>query len=460
MRHQADTLRLPIELGPVSSDEYDPIPPSPAVREAARRSLVAASDHARRTGLSRRDFLRSTAGAALTLFCLNACTREAAIPGPTGPGGGYAVPPEATIDRETATATLDGDEFVFDVQSHLLEYDTSEPLPRSWFGAHFPQAACGENDPRACYTVEHYLELLFLQSDTTMAVLSAVPIAPRDDHPLSIEVMERARGLTDRLCGAGRLLVHGQAHPTIGPLDTVLAGMADLARSHPIAAWKIYTHVPGTPWRLDDANPDVPQVGNAFVEQAKRLGIPRICVHKGVSGGDEWASPADVGPAARTHPEVDFIVYHSGWEPGVREGPYTPQSRNRGVSRLITSLLDNGLGPGGNVYAELGTTWFNLMRNPTEAAHVIGKLLAHLGEDNIMWGTDSIWYGAPQQQIIAFRTFEISPEFQERYGYPPLTPAIKRKILGGNASRVYGVDPATVRCAFDRADLDEIRSTT
>jgi hypothetical protein len=38
------------------------------------------------------------------------------------------------------------------------------------------------------------------------------------------------------------------------------------------------------------------------------------------------------------------------------------------------------------------------------AAHGIGKLLAHLGEDNVLWGTDSIWYGSPQDQIQAFRT--------------------------------------------------------
>src|SRR5690606_32694716 len=63
-----------------------------------------------------------------------------------------------------------------------------------------------------------------------------------------------------------------------------------------------------------------------------------------------------------------------------------------------------------------------------------------LGEDRILWGTDAIWFGSPQDQIQAFRAFEITPEFQERYGYPALTPERKAKIFGLNAARVYGVD--------------------
>jgi hypothetical protein len=93
------------------------------------------------------------------------------------------------------------------------------------------------------------------------------------------------------------------------------------------------------------------------------------------------------------------------------------------------------------------------MGSPDQAAHVLGKLLVAVGEDNILWGTDSIWYGSPQDQIQAFRAFEISAEFQERFGYPPLTPDVKRKILGGNAARLYGVDPAEAACAFSHDEL-------
>ena len=62
-----------------------------------------------------------------------------------------------------------------------------------------------------------------------------------------------------------------------------------------------------------------------------------------------------------------------------------------------------GIGPNENVYAELGSTWWYVMRYPTQAAHVLGKLLKHVGEDNVVWGTDCLFYGSPQDQIQAFR---------------------------------------------------------
>jgi hypothetical protein len=99
------------------------------------------------------------------------------------------------------------------------------------------------------------------------------------------------------------------------------------------------------------------------------------------------------------------------------------------------------------------------MRDPTQAAHVLGKLLRYVGEDNVLWGTDCIFYGSPQDQIQAFRAFRISPELQERYGYPALTPLRKAKILGLNGARVYGVEPKKRRYRFTRRELEDIRRT-
>ena len=115
-----------------------------------------------------------------------------------------------------------------------------------------------------------------------------------------------------------------------------------------------------------------------------------------------------------------------------------------GVDRLVQSVADAGIGPGGNVYAELGSTWFLMLRRPREAAHVLGKLLRALGPDRILWGTDSVWYGSPQPLIDAFRAFCIPESMQERYGYPALTRAAKERILGLNARVVYDVDDDTV----------------
>jgi predicted TIM-barrel fold metal-dependent hydrolase len=169
-------------------------------------------------------------------------------------------------------------------------------------------------------------------------------------------------------------------------------------------------------------------------------------------------APDDVGPAAKAYPDIDFVIYHSGYESGQIDGPYAGETAHLGVNRLIKSVLDNGLGPGSNVYAELGSTWFMLLSRPDDAAHVLGKLLLHLGEDNIIWGTDSIWYGPTQPVLDAFRAFQIPDAMCEQFGYPKITAQAKRKILAGNAARLYGVDLAALAASAGGDDLSWTRA--
>ena len=89
---------------------------------------------------------------------------------------------------------------------------------------------------------------------------------------------------------------------------------------------------------------------------------------------------------------------------------------------------------------------------------MLGKLLTRVGEDRVLWGTDAIWYGSPQPQIMAFRAFQITPEFQERFGYPALTDEIKRKVFGLNAARCSGLDPDATTCAIDPSLLATARA--
>jgi uncharacterized protein len=155
---------------------------------------------------------------------------------------------------------------------------------------------------------------------------------------------------------------------------------------------------------------------------------------------EEFGRCADVGRAAALYPDMNFIIYHSGYEAGTTEGAYDPANATRGVDTLIKSVENNGIARNANVYAELGSTWRFVMRDPTTAAHLLGKLLKHIGEDNVLWGTDSIWYGSPQDQIQGFRSFQIAPALIEAHGYPELTPSLKQKVFGLNGARVYRVD--------------------
>jgi hypothetical protein len=458
---------LPIKLGPCSNAEYDPEPTLPPVlTETIRRAREACEANARRVGMTRREFLLSICGAATTLLVLDACAREAHRADPSRstsePGGGYAIPGDATMDPEPAHRVIGGEEFVFDIQGHLLEYDLNPVLNGQDFWTRFPQQHCGEDDPRVCYSIDHFLELMFLRSDTSMLVLSALPIYPQGS-PLSPRIMDETRRIAEGLCRDDRVLLHAQALPNVGQPEAALDAMEATARRYPVVAWKTFTHFPhvfegdGNAWWLDDHDPSLPRVGERFIRKAVELGLPTICTHKGFGGGTPYASPRDVGPAARRHPDVNFVVYHSGFEAGVVEGPYTAATANVGVNRLIASLRRAGVRPNQNVYAELGSTWWYVMRYPTQAAHVLGKLLRYVGEDNVVWGTDCLFYGSPQDQIQALRSFHISEEFQERYGYPKLTKQIKAKILGLNGARLYGVEPITTGCEFTRHELEQVR---
>jgi len=466
-QREPDDSGIPIAFHPLSNGEYAPPPRSELIHETARRVLDTADTNARRVGVSRRDFLRTSAGMALTLATLAACSKQqSASTGPdpttgtTGrPGGTFTLPPESTIESSVATTSLApaasttasavgaSADFVMDVQTHLLEY---APGSVTAVDIGFIQASCGP-DASQCMGIDAWLDLVLAASDTTVTVISAIPTVA-DPDPLSIEVMERARRAADEVGCSDRVLIQGHATPTLGALPAALEAMADVAANHDIAAWKAYTHE-GPPWRLDD------ETGTAFCNQVRTLGQSIICVHKGL--GPAAASPSDVGPAAALHPDLTFCIYHSGFETTVTEGRYpgaVEGAASRGVDRLIASCETAGIGTGGNVYPELGSTWWNLIQRPDEAAHVLGKLLVAFGDDNLLWGTDSIWYGSPQPQIDAFRAFEITPEYQETFGYPALTADVKAKILGLNAARLYGIDPATTKCSLSAADRQGMRA--
>ena len=443
--HDPDGRRLPIKLDSTSNGEYEPVPLTAAAREARAEARRAAEAAARRVALPRRRYLVSLLGAAATL---QAFDRTFAAAG--SQGGRYAVPREAPFELAAAEAALAGDEFIFDVQLHHVNPRGAwrqRAGPNAF--RNFPNSACGKTDHVECFSSEQMLKDVFWDSDTAMGVLSHVP-GGSDTNPLDFDAAGATRVAANALDGTERLLLHGRVMPTLpGEID----GMAAQIASFPVAGFKTYTQFgPGGGFFLDDE-----RHGQPFIERARSLKVRNICVHKGLpfgAQGYEYSTCRDIGPAAKRYPDMNFLIYHSGFDPRVKEGPYDAQAK-AGVDALIASVEREGSKR--NVYAELGSTWRFVMREPEQAAHLLGKLLKHFGEDNILWGTDSIWYGSPQDQIQAFRAFEITPEFQQRYGYPALTRERKAKILGLNAARVYGIEPAAMRRKLKRDKVQKSR---
>jgi predicted TIM-barrel fold metal-dependent hydrolase len=226
-------------------------------------------------------------------------------------------------------------------------------------------------------------------------------------------------------------------HPNVpGELDA-MAGYRDALRP---SGWKAYTlwgpatsASPSGGWFLDDD-----EVGLPFLERVRDLGPRVVAAHKGIGNGLAASSPRDVGPAAAAFPDIRFVVYHSGYDFDL-----PAEDLSSGVDRLLDSVTAAGIGPDGNVYAELGTTWFLMLRRPREAAHVLGRLLATLGPSRVVWGTDCVWYGSPQPLIDAFRAFTIPESMRAEFGYPELTRAVKEQILGTNAQVLYDIGAPT-----------------
>jgi len=120
-----------------------------------------------------------------------------------------------------------------------------------------------------------------------------------------------------------------------------------------------------------------------------------------------------------------------------------------------------------NIISELGTTFASsVITFPSVCAHILGQGLKYFGENRIVFGSDSVWYGAPQWQIEALWRFQIPEVFpasggggtRRQFGYPQLTETAKRKILGLNNARLYGIKDVNGRLSDDNScDGDDDR---
>jgi hypothetical protein len=75
---------------------------------------------------------------------------------------------------------------------------------------------------------------------------------------------------------------------------------------------------------------------------------------------------------------------------------------------------------------------------PQFFAKVMGELLFWVGEDKMLFGSDyAIW--EPKWQVEGFAAWEM-PEQEDFADYPRLGVEGKKKILGLNGAKLYGVE--------------------
>ncbi len=418
--------QLPLTAGPVSNGEFVPAAEEARDREVNELIRETIDDSARRTGLDRRRFLQGAGAVAATLAvfefagCASPASHPQAAPRPRGKGGRFNVPPPE--DTAACQDALTGSEFIFDVHTHHViptgPWVDDAPETTSLVLSMLP-AGCTDSSQLDCVDRASYLHDLFLASDTTMAVLTDVPNSGPSNAPIpfpeALGTQQIAASLTGG--GASRLLVENIIAPNVGPVSATLEEMSNAVATGPPAAFKVYTawSPSGQGYSLQD-----PTIGLPTVQHAHDLGVKVFVAHKGlplVNFDPVFNHPDDIVAVSRQFPDMQFVVYHAAWDPNHVEGPYDPNA-GIGIDTLLASLDHHGVPPNDNVWVDVATLWRQLLTTPDQAAHALGKLLGRVGMQRVMWGTDAIWYGSPEPQIMAMRTFEITPRIPGRLQVP------------------------------------------
>ena len=462
---ELDDGGLPLPTRVVSNGEFNPLPQTRTQKRVEARMADLGERFARRTGLSRREFLKTSSGMAAAFLAMNEIH-----------GLLFDVDDAEASDLAAASerASRLAGQRIFDDQTHFNRDDllNPEPIDVGKFAAkHWNPAMLDEMGIiHKRFQFENYLKEIYLDSDTDVALLSTVPF---EDRPwlLSNEQMALSRDLVNGIAGSRRMLIHSAFTPGVGGwLDDVDEA---IERFRP-DSWKGYTIgdplAPSNakhPWRLDDEKLVYP-----FYEKIQKAGITTVCVHKGLVPRDYassmknvWrhATVEDLGKAATDWPGLNFVIYHSALRPFV-EIPDADgaEFEKTGYIRWVSDLarLPAELGVT-NIYGEVGTSFANtIVTQPRLCAGMMGTLIKGLGPDHVLWGTDSTWYGSPQWQIEAFRRLEIPDDLREKHAFAALGPAdgeVKNAVFWGNGAKLYGLEPATTRGTLDHDAIDEMR---
>ncbi len=452
--------RIPTQI--VSNEEFLPISQTRQQNRVERVAADLMERAATRNGVTRRELLNGTAGVATALLAMNTVL------------GNFFNTGEVELFETAAFAEQQGAPyFIFDVQTHYVGsgYDPTDAeanrkgavskqallsLRRSIRESGLNPRLAGDRGTMDDLSWKNFIKEVFFDSETAIGLISTPPGPYPQEAVVPPKEMAHIRDEINRLAGSQRMLAHGLVTPQLGAAD--LDFMAMQAETLKVDAWKCYTG--SCPkgfdrgWRMDDE-----RIAYPMLEQARKLHVKRICVHKGLPLGPvpDYNHPRDLIKAAKDFPDLDFLVYHSGL---------------RGVATIEQVFAKTGEIPWttefcrmkehepglSNIYMELGSTFAQLVTTyPLICAHLLGRVIQAFGVDHVLWGTDSIWYGTPQWQIEAFRRFQIPEAMIQSHHYQPLTRQIKERIFGLNAAKVFGINVEATRQEVPRDALGRLR---
>ncbi|GJL56426.1 MAG: hypothetical protein NPIRA02_35580 [Nitrospirales bacterium] len=450
---QGLTSTTPIPTQIISNEEFSPIPQTGHQDRVDSEIETQSTKLANRLGMDRRTFLKTTGGMAVALLAMNRVF-----------GKFFDVLTVEAAEPDAFLAHRGENFFIFDVQTHYVSSTFATPgwresllaLRKRANDMGLNAALAHDSKTMADLSWENFVKEVFLDSETSLALISTPP----GPYPWTAVVppkeMTHIRDEINRVTDSQRMLAHGLVMPQLGKVD--LDFMDQQHEVFQVDAWKCYTGAAPKGfthgWWLHDE-----QIAYPMLEKAQKLGVPTICIHKGLPLGSvaDYNHPKDTLQAAKDFPQLNFLLYHAGFL-GV-DRINLEKARNGDVPWTSEFCRMKRKQPGlKNIYMEIGSTFAQLViTEPKACAHLFGQLLVAFGEDHILWGTDSIWYGTPQWQIEAFRRFHIPDELQERHSYPPLTPDVKAKIFGLTAARIFHVDVQATRHDLPKDYLSRIK---
>ena len=438
---QGKTFRSAVPTQIVSNEEFAPFSQTADQSRVEQIATAMIEQSAARRGLTRRDFLKTTGGVAGALLALNSVF------------GRFFDVGEIELFESAAFAEQQGAPyFIFDVQTHYVgsHYDPTDAeehrkggvsrqallsLRRRVREAGLNPKLASDTGTLDDLSWRNFVKEVFLDSDTSLALISTPPGPYPQEAVVPPNEMAHIRDEINRLTGSQRMLAHGLVTPQLGAAD--LDFMELQAESLKVDAWKCYTGSPpkgmAHGWWMDDE-----QIAYPMLEKARGSRVSRVCVHKGLPLGpvEQYNHPRDLIKAAKDFPDIDFLVYHSGFKSVASiEDVFT---RTGGIPWTSEFCRMKRPEPAiRNIYMELGSTFGQLViTHPEICAHLLGEIVKTFDVDHVLWGTDSIWYGTPQWQIEAFRRFPI-PDRLERYRYQTLTRHVKEQIFGLNAAWIF-----------------------
>src|SRR5216683_3222816 len=469
----------PMPTQAVSNEEFIPRPQSEPQKQVEQLIGEMSKVRTKKLGIDRRAFMASTMGLATCFLAQNKIFA----------GRVWDVDEIETWEAApTAEKFPKGEFFIIDVQSHFTNglaiggFRNAEFVKNMGFQL--------KNDPEA-YGFRNFVKEMFFDSETMMVVISGVPGREilRDKDGKVLVDMERTPGTSGKIlpswlmskarkeindrAGSQRALNHGNLAPNhywnkvTNTIDkaSLIEQMERELNVYGISSWKWYCHTDpaqtGNGFQVDDDN------AQWFIEESRKRGMKLISVHKGYSYQSRTlghlANPKDIEKAALRNPDFNFVVYHSAIKHGSSEpnwkesNQYDPTTGDFAWHDVLMKIKQRNPKMT-NVYPEIGSAFGTLaIAHPVMCMHLMGKNIKHYGSDHVIWGTDCLWWGAPQWVIDAFKRFQLSDELCAKFGYSKLTKEDKAKILGLNAARLYGVDVNAKRTALPKDALSKLK---